>query len=60
MVPEEVPQKEEVLYVITPGALACSSSYMVGGQTGKGALVVFCIDTSGSMGTTTEVRLIPI
>ena len=57
MVPEEVPLKEEVLYMITPGASAGSSSVMVGGQTGKDALVVFCIDTSGSMGTTTEVRI---
>lgn len=55
MVPEEVPLKEEVLYMITPGASAGSSGAMVGGQTGKNALVVFCIDTSGSMGTTTEV-----
>ena len=57
MVPEEVPLKEEVLYMITPGASTGSSSVMVGGQAGKDALVVFCIDTSGSMGTTTEVRM---
>ena len=57
MVPEEVPLKEEVLYMITPGASAGSSGDMVGGQIGKNALVVFCIDTSGSMGTTTEVRM---
>ena len=57
MVPEEVPLKEEVLYMITPGASAGSSGAVVGGQTGKDALVVFCIDTSGSMGTTTEVRI---
>ena len=56
IVPEEVPLKEKVLYMITPGASAGSSGAMAGGQTGKGALVVFCIDTSGSMGTTTEVR----
>lgn len=57
MVPEEVPLKEEVLYMITPGASAGSSSSIAGGQAGKDALVVFCIDTSGSMGTTTEVRM---
>ena len=56
-VPDEVPLKEEVLYMITPGASAGSSGAMVGGQAGKDALVVFCIDTSGSMGTTTEVRI---
>ena len=43
--------------MITPGASAGSSGDMVGGQAGKVALVVFCIDTSGSMGTTTEVRM---
>ena len=57
MVPEEVPLKEEVHYVISMGSSAGNSSAMVGGQTGKNALVVFCIDTSGSMGTTTEVRI---
>lgn len=57
-VPDEVPLKEEVLYMITPGVSAGSSGAMVGGQTGKDALVVFCIDTSGSMCTTTEVRII--
>ena len=56
MVPDEVPLKEEVLYMVTLGASAGSSSAMGGGQAGKDALVVFCIDTSGSMGTTTEVR----
>ena len=56
MVPEEVPLKEEVLYMITPGASAQSSGAMGEGQTGKDALVVFCIDTSASMCTTTEVR----
>ena len=57
MVPDEVPLKEEVLYMITSGVSAGSSGAVVGGQAGKDALVVFCIDTSGSMGTTTEVSM---
>ena len=55
MVPEEVPLKEEVLYMITPGAPTGAATEI--GATVKDALVVFCVDTSGSMGTTTEVRL---
>jgi len=55
MVPEEVPLKEEVLYMITPGTTTGAGTEM--GATTKDALVVFCVDTSGSMGVTTEVRL---
>jgi len=55
MVPEEVPLKEEVLYMITPGTSTGAVTEM--GATTKDALVVFCVDTSGSMGVTTEVRL---
>ena len=58
MVPEEVPLKEEMLYMISLGASAVSNGAVVGGQTGKNTLVVFCIDTSGSMCTTTEVRIL--
>ena len=56
-VPDEVPLKEEVLYIITPGPSGKNSGTMVREQAGKDALVVFCIDTSGSMGTTTEVSI---
>jgi len=55
MVPEEVPLKEEVLYMITPGTSTGAVATTVIGSTAKDALVVFCVDTSGSMGTTTEV-----
>lgn len=51
MVPEEVPLKE---YMITPGTTTGAGTEM--GATTKDALVVFCVDTSGSMGVTTEVR----
>ena len=54
MVPEEVPLKEEVLYMITPGTSTGDGTEM--GATKKHALVVFCVDASGSMGVTTEVR----
>ena len=53
MVPEEVPLKEEVLYMIAPGTSTGAATEI--GATAKDALVVFCIDTSGSMGTTIEV-----
>ena len=56
MVPEEVPLKEEVLYMITPGTSTGAVATTAIGSTAKDALVVFCVDTSGSMGTTTEVR----
>ena len=50
VIPEEVPQSEEVLFVgCAPGPAANADA--------KGGLVVFCVDTSGSMGVTTEVRI---
>jgi len=50
VVAEEIPKEEGALFMIAP---ATSS---VAKMATRGPLVVFCIDTSGSMSVTTEVR----
>ena len=52
---EEIPLKEDVLYLLEP-----SETFMTSGRStmeghASDSIVVFCIDTSGSMGVTTEV-----
>ena len=59
MVHEEIPLKSDIQYVITPGPAqngARGGAYYEE-PTGKNALVVFCVDTSGSMGVTSEVYI---
>ena len=55
---EEIPLKEDVLYLLEPSkSMRVSGKNIMEGQTAaaKDAIVVFCIDISGSMGCTTEV-----
>ena len=53
IVPDEIPTIEDTTYLITPAAVLAEG----GGSTGMDeSLVVFCIDTSGSMCVTTEVK----
>ena len=54
IVPDEIPTIEDTTYLITPAAVLAEG----GGSTGMDeSLVVFCIDTSGSMCVTTEVKM---
>ena len=59
IVEEEMPTSEETTYLLTPPITGPTSS---GAQSAtptvaiEGSLLVFCIDTSGSMCVTTEVR----
>ena len=50
VVAEEIPKEEGALFKITPATPAKTSI-------ARDSLVVFCMDTSGSMCVTTEVRL---
>lgn len=56
---QEVSSEEEVTYLITPPSTPSWSS-QVGAKLsfseGDDEFIVFCIDTSGSMSVTTEVR----
>lgn len=59
MVNEEIPMKEDTLYMLMPSeSVRVSGRNLMEGQTAaaKDAIVVFCIDISGSMGCTNEVR----
>ena len=55
VVQEEVPVKEEVMYMLKPSPLSCQNLSTQGGPTTKESIVVFCLDISGSMCVTTEV-----
>ena len=53
--------KEDTLYMLEPGkSVQVPNVNLMEGQTAatKDAIVVFCIDTSGSMGCTTEVAIV--
>ena len=59
---EEIPLKDDVLYLLEPSeSVRVSGRNMIEGQVAaaKDAIVVFCIDISGSMGYTTEVFNLP-
>lgn len=61
MVNEEIPMKEDTLYMLEPGeSVQNPSMNLMEGQTAASAIVVFCLDTSGSMGCTTEVAVIVV
>ena len=54
---EEKPSKSDTTFLITPAA-AAEVGGAVGGVLGADdAIVIFCIDISGSMCVTTEVRI---
>lgn len=56
IVPEEIPTKEDTTFIISPAPV--SQGVASGGAAGvEDALVVFCIDISGSMCVTTEVSI---
>jgi Mg-chelatase subunit ChlD len=60
VVNEEIPMKEDTLYMLMPSeSVRVSGRNFMEGQTAaaKDAIVVFCIDISGSMGCTTEVLI---
>ena len=50
---EEIPQEGEILY-LQQSQRSQKDNALVSGIT-KDSIVVFCVDTSGSMGVTTEV-----
>ena len=57
---EEKPSKSDTTFLITPAA-AAEVGGAVGGVLGADdAIVIFCIDISGSMCVTTEVRNISL
>ena len=56
IVSEEIPTQKDTTYMITP-ALPTEDGPGVEGPNMAGSLVVFCIDVSGSMCVTAEVRV---
>jgi len=55
IVAEELPREEDTTYMIAPAPSNATQSLQGSGITDS--VVVFCIDTSGSMGVTTEVGI---
>lgn len=55
IVAEELPREEDTTYMIAPAPSTATQSLQGSGITDS--VVVFCIDTSGSMGVTTEVGI---
>ena len=56
VVPEEIPTNKDTTFLISPATMAEDTAG--GGVAGiEGSLIVFCIDISGSMCVTTEVRV---
>ena len=54
--PEEIPKNDDVTFMIQP-AMSTTAS----GESGiDRSLIIFCVDTSGSMCVTTEVRYLYI
>ena len=53
---EEIPTKADTTFLISPAPVAVEGGVGGGGAKVEEALVVFCIDISGSMCVTTEVR----
>lgn len=56
LVPEEIPVEEDTTYLVTAAAAAQAVDHS-SGTNAEESIVVFCIDTSGSMCVTTEVRV---
>ena len=55
VVAEELPTEEATTYMIAPAPTTATQALQGSGITDS--VVVFCIDTSGSMGVTTEVDI---
>jgi len=55
VVAEELPTEEATTYMIDPAPTTATQALQGSGITDS--VVVFCIDTSGSMGVTTEVDI---
>ena len=55
IVAEELPREEDTTYMIAPAPTTATQALQGSGITDS--VVVFCIDTSGSMGVTTEVDI---
>ena len=54
--PEEIPTEEDTTYLLTTAAAQASKEGHTEAISAEESLVVFCIDTSGSMCVTTEVQ----
>lgn len=48
---EEIPTEEDIMYLLSPPTRGQKTSL-----TASSCVIVFCMDTSGSMGVTSEVR----
>ena len=55
--PEELPTKMDTTFLVSPAPTVGGGAAGEGGAGMEEALVVFCIDVSGSMCVTTEVRV---
>lgn len=55
IVAEEMPTSEETTYLLTPPITSTGANSATSTAGIEQSLLVFCIDTSGSMGVTTEV-----
>ena len=56
IVAEEMPASEEITYLLTPPVASSGAESATPTSGMQESLLVFCIDTSGSMCVTTEVR----
>lgn len=57
IIPEEIPSKADTAFIISPAPVSAVGGVKGGSVGVEDALVVFCIDISGSMCVTTEVRM---
>ena len=55
IIPEEIPTKSDTTFIISPAPVSAIGGATGGSMCVEDALVVFCIDISGSMCVTTEV-----
>lgn len=58
VVTEELPTKADTTFLVSPPPAVGGGAGVEGGAGMEEALVVFCIDISGSMCVTTEVRVV--
>ena len=56
LVPEEIPVEADTTYLTAASAAQVGDQAAAAGGSAEESIVVFCIDTSGSMCVTTEVR----
>ena len=56
IIPEEIPSKSDTTFIISPAPVSAIGGASGGSMSVEDSLVVFCIDISGSMCVTTEVR----